>query len=165
MKKLLPILFLFIAVFSSAQNEKCTKVFLVRHAETVNDGSKDPMLSETGLERAKQWGKVLQSEKIDEIYSTDYKRTQATAMAIANANNVNQIKLYEPGKLYSSEFLNQIEGKTIVVVGHSNTIPFLANKLIGEDKYRQIEHTNHSNLYIVTLQVGCTTNSSLLCIE
>ena len=53
--------------------------------------------------------------------------------------------------MYSKTFQNQTEGKTILVVGHSNTTNVFANKVLGFDKYEEIKDNNNSNLYIVTL--------------
>ena len=37
------------------------------------------------------------------------------------------------------------------MVGHSNTIPYLANKIIGKDIYSSIDETIHGNLYIISI--------------
>ena len=43
-------------------------------------------------------------------------------------------------------------GKTVLVVGHSNTTPQFANDILGEEKYPEINDDNNGNLYIVTIQ-------------
>ena len=40
-------------------------------------------------------------------------------------------------------------GKTVLVVGHSNTTPEFVNALIKNDFYDQIEDNNNGNLYYV----------------
>ena len=37
-----------------------------------------------------------------------------------------------------------------MVSGHSNTTPFLVNKIIEKEKYQQIEDTDYGSLFIVT---------------
>ena len=41
-------------------------------------------------------------------------------------------------------------GKTILVVGHSNTTPVLANKIIGKDIYSSIDERIHGYLFFYT---------------
>jgi len=53
-------------------------------------------------------------------------------------------------------------GKTVLIVGHSNTIPGLVNKIIKKDKYDQIKDYNNSNLYIICRQKGVTYDTLLV---
>jgi len=48
-------------------------------------------------------------------------------------------------------------GKTVLVVGHSNTTPQFVNKIIGKEEYIDIDDLNNSNLYIVTIINGVKT--------
>jgi hypothetical protein len=48
-------------------------------------------------------------------------------------------------------FKKETHGKTILIVGHSNTIPNMVNQIIKENKYTNIEENQFGNLYIVTL--------------
>jgi len=126
-----------------------TKIFFIRHTETVDDGTRDPDLSEKGIERANKWAAVFQSEKIELVYSTDLKRTQALARIIANSQGIERIISYKRD-LDVEEFLNEIKGQTVVVSGHSNTTPIFVNKLIREEKFQQINDVDYGNLFIVT---------------
>jgi len=56
--------------------------------------------------------------------------------------------------MYSEAFQNNTKGKTVLVVGHSNTTNVFANKVLGEEKYDEINDSNNSNLYIVTVIDG-----------
>ncbi|MEN8125367.1 MAG: phosphoglycerate mutase family protein [Bacteroidota bacterium] len=150
MKKIIPVFFLLLLCdFSFGQENEVTKIFLLRHTETIDDGTRDPKLSEKGIERAKKWAAVLRSEKIDKVYSTDLKRTQALARIIANSQGIEKINSYKRD-LDVKVFLSEVKSKTVVVSGHSNTTPFFVNKLIGEEKYQQIEDADYSNLFMVT---------------
>ena len=42
-------------------------------------------------------------------------------------------------------------GGTIVISGHSNTTPVLANLLLGEEKFKQFEDDDYGNLLIIVL--------------
>ena len=146
MKIILLVLILTVPHISFGQKgELTTRIFLIRHTETVDNGTRDPALSKKGIERSKKWAEVLSQEKIDLVYSTDLKRTQALARIIANSQGIERIYSYQRD-IDIEPFLKEIKGKTVMVSGHSNTTPFFVNRLIGEEKYRQIEDTDYSNL-------------------
>ena len=135
------------------EKEQITSYFLIRHAEKdrSNSNNKDPHLTEKGLIRAKNWAKTLKHVQFDAVYSTNYNRTKETAQPIAEAQQL-EITYYDPRKINLKHFLKDTRGKTVFVVGHSNTIPDLVNSLIDKKKYNSIEDTNNSNLYIVIKQ-------------
>ena len=62
--------------------------------------------------------------------------------------------------MYSEVFQNNTKGKTVLVVGHSNTTNVFVNKILGIEKYDEINDNNNSNLYIVTISNG--KSSSIL---
>ena len=88
---------------------------------------------------------------IDAIYSTDYNRTMETAMPLASDLGL-KIKSYHPFKIDIPAFLEETKGKNVLIVGHSNTSPGFANKLIGAEIYPNMADDNNANLYIVTIQ-------------
>lgn len=125
-------------------------IFLVRHAEKADDGTKDPPLTETGITRSNLLADMLTDAEISHIYSTDYKRTRETAQALSLKTG-HEINSYNPGELDSFvKSLKSLKGN-ILVVGHSNTTPSLANLLIGEDKYEPIDEADYTNLFIISL--------------
>ena len=48
-------------------------------------------------------------------------------------------------------FKKETHGKTILIVGHSNTVPNMVNQIIKENKYVDIAENQFGNLYIITL--------------
>jgi hypothetical protein len=84
------------------------------------------------------------------VYSTNYKRTLSTALPTAVHNKLT-IKIYHPFKIDMLQFLKDTKGKSVLVVGHSNTTPGFANKLIAKEIYQDIDDNNNANLYIVTI--------------
>jgi broad specificity phosphatase PhoE len=151
MKKILLIyIFIFTSLLSNAQ--EVTTYYFIRHAEKlrVDKTERNPNLNLKGFKRAEAWKEVFSNISFDAIYSTDYTRTKLTAKPTADSKNL-PILIYNPRDMYSKAFQNQTKGKTILVVGHSNTTNVFANKVIGFDKYQEIKDDNNSNLYIVTL--------------
>jgi len=158
-KNILVICFSLISLLSNAQ--EVTTYYFIRHAEKlrVDKTERNPNLNSKGLKRAEAWKEVFSNISFDAIYSTDYNRTMLTAKPTAYSKNL-PILMYNPRDMYSKTFQNQTKGKTILVVGHSNTTNVFANKVLGFDKYEEIKDNNNSNLYIVTVMNG--NSSSIL---
>ena len=146
-------LFILLLIISSCTKKETvtTTYYLIRHAEKdrTDATNKDPNLNEKGLERAKKWAEVLKDVDFDLVYATNYKRTQQTAAPTAKNKNL-EVLSYDPKNLFDSEFEKATKGKTVLVVGHSNTTPTLANKILDEEKYEFINDRNNANLYIIT---------------
>ena len=154
MKKLiLTFIFLSLSLISYAQ--EITTYYFIRHAEKlrIDKTDKNPNLNFNGYKRAEAWKDVFSDVPFDAIYSTDYNRTKLTAKPTATSKNL-PILLYNPNMMYSEAFQNNTKGKTVLVVGHSNTTNVFANKILGIEKYKEIKDNNNSNLYIVTISNG-----------
>jgi Fructose-2,6-bisphosphatase len=131
-------------------DEKQSTYFLVRHAEKQT-GVKNPGLTEAGLARAAKLTALLSGLQIDQIMSTDYKRTQATVAPLAKAHKIN-VQSYDPSMqkdLFTD--LTVFNKQNVVVVGHSNTIPKLANILIGKEVIENYPESEYSQLIIISL--------------
>ena len=129
-----------------------TTYYFIRHAEKdrTDTKAKDPKLNANGLKRAENWSKILGNIKFDAVYSTDYSRTIETGQPIATNNNL-KITIYKPDtKTDIESLLTNTKGKTVLIIGHSNTIPDFVNTVIGQKKYDEIDDSNNGNLYIVT---------------
>lgn len=152
--------FLCIALFTvvsfssfSQENEVITTYYFIRHAEKdqTDANNKNPHLTDAGLKRAEHWSTILGNIHFDAVYSTDYYRTMETAIPTASKNTL-EITTYDPRNLNNiDDFLKTTHGKTVLVVGHSNTTPAFVNAILKQNKYGNIDETNNSNLYIVTL--------------
>ncbi|MBG6110097.1 broad specificity phosphatase PhoE [Flavobacterium sp. CG_23.5] len=158
MKKYLLIVAFFVLQVSFGQNTTTTYYF-IRHAEKV-DNSKNPDLSQTGLQRAKLWNEIFSEINLDAIYSTDFNRTLQTATPTATNKKISIIK-YNPKTIDLESFKKETLGKKVLVVGHSNTIPNFVNQIIGQKIYFDINDTTFGNLYIVTIN-GDSINHQLL---
>lgn len=139
---------------SSAQ--ETTTIYLIRHAEKA-DTSPDTELSETGKERAQKWKTYLNDKNIEAIYSTPYKRTTATAEPMAIARGIN-ITSYNPAEMDLKAIAEKHKGKSILIIGHSNTIPKYVNKLLRENQYPDIDESEFGSVYIVTINGDTVTH-------
>lgn len=126
---------------------KATTIYLIRHAEKA-DEPKNPELSEAGKKRAEKWAAYFSTIPIDLFFSSLYKRTTQTCTAIAASQN-KEVLFYKPETLELKKLIEDNPGKTILIVGHSNTIPKNINQLTGKETYADIPDSEYGNLYIV----------------
>jgi len=143
-----------------------TTYYFIRHAEKdrSDPANKDPNLLQKGVFRAARWSYILEHVKFDAVYSSDYNRTMQTAQPTAEKNNV-EITIYDPSNLYNEEFIKNTKGKTVLIVGHSNSTPTFVNAVIGKEKYEHIDDSNNANLYIVTISANGEITHTLLVMD
>ena len=136
--------------------------YFIRHAEKDRSDSSDrnPHLTEIGQARANHWSEILGNVKFDAIYSTDYNRTKETAQPTASKNHLD-ITIYDPNNIDAASFQAVTKGKTVLIVGHSNTTPAFVNKILGHKKYEDIDDSNNGNLYIVNVTGNVITDQVL----
>ena len=171
MKKNILLLFSLLLVMNCVAQEpqdtdtETSVYYLIRHAEKNRSDkkNKNPKLTKQGNNRAVYWAGVFKNVKFDAVYSTNYNRTLETAIPTTESNKL-EITLYDPFKIEMDKFLKETKGKTVLIVGHSNTTPHFANKLLNKEMFGDIEDTNNGNLYIVTV-TGKTKTVQLLTIN
>ena len=149
MKKILLLFFLLSCFYVQAQ--QITTFILVRHAEKTAGGLSDPDLTDAGHLRATRLAAFLKETKIDAIYSTAFKRTTNTVMPLAKDKGLGLFS-YDPLKTGPiDEMISKYPGGTIVVCGHSNTVPWTANYLIGKEEYKNFNDGDYDNILVVTI--------------
>lgn len=133
----------------------CSRTFyVVRHAEkATTDGNNmmnnDPALTEAGKERAEALKEMLASKKIGYIFSTNTIRTKNTAEP-TRAYFKLVTELYTP--VPDTVFINKLRSlkKNTLIVGHSNTVDDVVNKLCGSIKIpADLKDTEYDNLFVV----------------
>ena len=142
--------------------EDQTVFYFIRHAETVKDiTDNDPILSVAGKQHALRYIDFFKDLSIDEVYSTNFNRTKETVNPLAKSRNL-EVQIYNPYKLDYADFVSKAKNKTIVVVGHSNTTPELANKVIGKFVYSQMTEDNYSDIFKVIIEPDGSINSEIV---
>lgn len=159
-KKLLILAFALVSLASYAQ--EATTYYFIRHAEKQrqNPNDKDPQLTFDGYKRADAWKEVFKYLPLDAVYSTNYNRTKLTAKPTADSKKL-PILVYNPRNMYSESFQHNTKGKKVLIVGHSNTTPIFVNKVLGKNKYKQMDDNDNASLYIVTVIDGKVTDTVL----
>jgi 2,3-bisphosphoglycerate-dependent phosphoglycerate mutase len=134
-----------------SQKQTITTFILVRHAEKANDGTQDPPLTEEGQQRSERLASLLAAAKIDAVYATNYKRTRLTVEPVAKKSGL-AVTQYEAFKVEELEkMLKTHAGGTILVSGHSNNIPWIANVLTGKEEYKDFSDADYGNILIVSV--------------
>lgn len=179
-------LFLLLAVLtpSHAASPGPTQVVLVRHAE--KQSGDNPSLTAAGQARARRLEQMLAHTPVHAIFSTDLCRTIQTVMPIATARDM-PIHLVAASKAglqgcnprvddriarlpdspdpqadLVSRIRNLPQGSTVVVAGHSNTVPALAESLgsgslcpevlpLDENGHCWIHHDDYDNIFMMSL--------------
>lgn len=158
MKKYFILAFLFLIPLSQViaqETEDIFTIYLVRHAEKdLSAGTPtDPPLTACGKERAQNLSAFLQEVSLHAIYSTDYSRTQSTAMPTAIDKKL-EIQEYNANDLDAFAKVLIDAKQNVLVVGHSNTTAVLAGFLVGEE-LESFSESIYNRIYQVTMYKKC----------
>jgi len=156
-------LLLLVVQTAVAQEEfKPITVFLIRHAEREDEPRQDPPLKKEGIARSQELARLLSSAGIKAIFTSQFTRTKQTAEPLAtklgltptpftlksNPSNPRQIAAES-----TAEVTNKIlerAGESVLVIGHSNSIPDVI-KMLGGDVVPTIDERKFDDLFIVTV--------------
>jgi len=131
-----------------------TTVYIVRHAEKQSTPG-DPDLTPAGEKRAVALRETLEKRNIAAIFTTNTRRTRATIAPLATALKLPPI-VYDAGKQLgiAEQIRDEYKGKTVVVVGHSNTVLPLMQELGAALPVAQIGDNEYSYLFVVKLPLN-----------
>ncbi|MGH7480699.1 MAG: phosphoglycerate mutase family protein, partial [Longimicrobiales bacterium] len=127
---------------------------IVRHAETATDGTRDPSLSEAGRARAAALASSLAHADVAAVFTTQYRRTRETGNLVAERTGARFVVVPAQGDIAShagallERILAEHAGRTVLVVGHSNTVPAIVRAATGVD-VEPIAEDEHGRMYIV----------------
>ncbi len=116
-----------------------TVVVVVRHAEKAHDDPRDPSLSALGRARADDLAEALKGSRLSAVYASQFRRTQLTGQPSAEHCGLSvQVLPLSADKMtrYGDDFAARVRaehaGQTVLIVGHSNTVPDLVEALSGQ---------------------------------
>ena len=134
-----------------------TTVYIVRHAEkdTTVAGNTDPELSAEGRARAQALSQTLAKRQPAALFTTDTKRTRATLAPLAAALKL-EPQTYDPkrGRDLADMVLKDYAGKSVVIVGHSNTVLSLIDDFGGIPPLDEIKDYEYDYLFTVRVAEG-----------
>jgi len=165
MKKVLFVFVLLAVCFGATFAQGKKTLLLVRHGEkdvSATADQNDPALTQAGNERAARLAKKLRKYKVGAVYSTNFQRTMNTARPTAERRRVT-VLTYDAKK--PDELLDQImksKTKRFLVVGHSNSIPDLANKIVKKDIFSDLNDEEYGVIYLIKLKNGEVVKTQII---
>ena len=132
-----------------------TVVVLSRHAEKELSSIQDPPLSAEGEQRAERLAQMFGRGKgvghIDAIYVSDARRAQQTAAPLAERLGKQVIVVPAADtKGLASRIMHEHEGGSVLIIGHSNTVPELIHEL-GDIDVPPIADEEYDTLYVLSI--------------
>jgi broad specificity phosphatase PhoE len=132
-----------------------TTVVLVRHAEKALSTIDDPPLSPEGEQRserlAQMFGEGEGAGRLDAIYVTSTRRTQQTAAPLAARLHLVPVVLTSfDSAATAARLLREHRGGTVLLIGHSNTLPQLVLELSGK-QIEPIPEIDYGEIYVLSV--------------
>lgn len=149
--------FTFASGSAFAQKREIT-IILLRHAEkeiSETEDTSDPNLSAEGRARAERLVKAIGAYKPLQIYTSEYKRTRQTAAPLAAVRKL-AVKNYDTRMLkqLAEEIASLKKSRKVVIVGHNNTTPALANLLLKTNQFRALNENEYDKIWVIRLKNG-----------
>lgn len=129
-----------------------TTVIVVRHAEKATEPAADPPLTSAGAARADALYDLVRDAGISAIVSTQFQRTRQTvaptAAKLGITSEIVDARLPQHPRLVADSVLAKYRGRTVLVVGHSNTVGAIVAAL-GAPLPANICDGEYDNAFIV----------------
>lgn len=132
-----------------------TVVVVVRHAEKGTTPANDPPLTDAGAARAKALAGVLASANVQAVITTQFARTKDTAKPTAEATGAPMEVVAAGGAVAVhakavADAARKHAGKTVLVVGHSNTVSQIVEAL-GGPPAKDLCDSEYSSIWTVVI--------------
>jgi len=144
------------------------QLYLVRHAHKAEvnkaaggTAAKDPLLSACGKAQAAALATLMAKVPLTKLYHSGYQRTQLTATALLTPNR--RLETYPAADIQNLAASLMQQQQNALVVGHSNTVPQLAELLsktpqapLTEQDYGliyQLQFDGNNFISLTTLQL------------
>lgn len=132
-------------------------VVLVRHAEKADAPAGDVSLSEAGQARAEELVMALAEARVDTIVTTQFRRTRDTAAPLGQALKISPVVVQAgadtAGHARAVAAAVRAGGGSVLVVGHSNTVPAIIAAL-GGPAMSELCENEYANLFTLALVPG-----------
>lgn len=159
---LIVVLLLSQLAFAQQTADPVTTVFLIRHAERAEEPRQDPPLTEKGTARSEALARLLSKAGVKAIYTSQFARTKLTAEPLAKQlgitptalslklNPSNPRQIAEESTKETVDKIMSHGGGSVLVVGHSNSIPDVI-KMLGAEAAPTIDEKQFDDLFVVTV--------------
>ncbi len=150
LRRLLPMLLLLAlsaCLIVPPQEPAGPSFYVMRHLHAT-PGTSDPELTEEGQRQSRLLPGFFELDKPAAIYVSNTRRAQQTAAPLAQSLGLTP-KLYDPANTPGLVLAVQAEQGSILIVGHSNTVPDIVAALggarppaIAHDQFGDIWHVH-----------------------
>ena len=135
--------------------DSATVVLLVRHAEKAAQPADDPPLTQDGRHRAEALAAVIKDAHPTAIITTQLRRTVETAQPSASTTGITPevVPVASTAEQNAADVAAAVRkhiGKTVLVVGHNNTVPLIIAAL-GGPKLPSICEAVYDKLFVLVL--------------
>ena len=145
----------------SSPTQGATTVILVRHAERASNNPQDPNpgLTPAGQERARELARLLRDRRVAGVVATQFARTQLTGQPTAEAAQVviDTVPAGRDVQAHAAAIAERIRtryaGRTVLVVGHSNTVTKIIAAL-GGPALADLCDNAYGNLFTLVIPPG-----------
>ena len=132
-----------------------TVIIIARHAEKGTTPANDPPLTDAGVARAKALARAVANANVQVVITTQLVRTRETGRPAADAKALTMETVPAGGAtdLHAkavADAARKHAGKTVLVVGHSNTVMRIVEAL-GGPKLPDLCDSNYSGLFTIIL--------------
>lgn len=152
-----PILCVFVAAtLLPASQATAQTVVLVRHGEKASTPADDPGLTAAGEARATALAATLQDAGVDLILTSSLRRTIETAAPLSHATGIRSdaVNLGPSLDGHVRDIVARTRAAprdaTVVIIGHSNTLPAIA-KALGVVQPVSLRECDYDNLFVAQL--------------
>jgi broad specificity phosphatase PhoE len=128
-------------------------IFVMRHLHKAL-GPQDPGLTPQGQACAQQLARFLGNQDIRAVYASTTRRAQETAAPLAAARSLTA-QTYAPADTAGVAARARAETGSVLIVGHSNTVPEIVERL-GGTRPAPIEDSRYADVWRVTKSNGAT---------
>ena len=150
-------LLLALAACATAPADAPSSVYVMRHLEKAE--GQDPGLSEEGRANAQRLVTLLERDRPSAIYVSATRRARETAAPLAARLGLTS-KTYDPRDTPGLVARVAAEPGTVLVVGHSNTVPDIVEQL-GGVRPAPLAESDYGDVWRISRAGGATERKSL----
>jgi phosphohistidine phosphatase SixA len=128
-------------------------IFVMRHLQKAAD-AQDPGLTPQGQACAQQLARFLAGQDIAAVYASTTRRAQETAAPLAAARGL-AASPYAPADTAEVAARARAETGSVLIVGHSNTVPDIVER-VGGTRPAAIDESRYGDVWRVSRSSGAT---------
>ena len=144
---------------ATTPNDPAPSYYVMRHLQKASATDPDPSLSAEGKDNAERLHALVEANPPSAIYASPTRRAMETAAPLAARLGL-ATKAYDPRDTTGLAARVQAETGSVLIVGHSNTVPGIVEAL-GGMRPAELTEEDYGDVWIVARDGGATVKKSL----